>query len=343
MTNATVVLNSDPQTRSGRLRSLFNPETKGDAPPSIYRLIWRLTSINQIGILILSLLVIPLTIVPLELQRRIIDDAIGHRNVAGLVTLVSLYLGVVVAQASFAYILNMQEGRVHEIVARRLRQQLAQLVRRRNLREQTDVRGGTITSIFTSEVDPVGEFSGQAVSVPLVEGGVFLSVIGYMLFTNPVLASVAISLFIPQIFLVAFVQTRINRRTRERIKTLRACSEECLKIFDGRPGSLFAFVPQSIRNVFGLRMQIYHLKYSMKSIVLFSIFVVRAIILGFGGYLVINGQTEIGVIVAFLSGIDRLSGRWNDLLAFFRRMSDARIKYDLIRDTLKSGKSASII
>ena len=35
-------------------------------------------------------------------------------------------------------------------------------------------------------------------------------------------------------------------------------------------------------------------------------------------------------ILAFLSGFEKISGPWTELIGFYRRVSDARMKYDLL-------------
>ena len=49
-----------------------------------------------------------------------------------------------------------------------------------------------------------------------------------------------------------------------------------------------------------------------------------------GGYLVIQGQTTIGTVVAFVSGFDRISGPLRDLLNFYREYEQAKVQYRMI-------------
>ena len=53
-------------------------------------------------------------------------------------------------------------------------------------------------------------------------------------------------------------------------------------------------------------------------------------IIAFGGYMVMQGNLEIGVIVAFISGFERLGGPMRDTIAFYRQVSDAHMKYALL-------------
>jgi ABC-type bacteriocin/lantibiotic exporter with double-glycine peptidase domain len=53
-----------------------------------------------------------------------------------------------------------------------------------------------------------------------------------------------------------------------------------------------------------------------------------------GGIMVLNGKTEIGIVVAFISGLDRVIDPWRELIAFVRSTSAAKVQFDLIEDTL---------
>ena len=53
-----------------------------------------------------------------------------------------------------------------------------------------------------------------------------------------------------------------------------------------------------------------------------------------GGIMVLNGKTEIGIVVAFISGLDRVIDPWRELIAFVRSTSAAKVQFDLIEGTL---------
>ena len=49
-------------------------------PQSLYAFIWRSSRRQQVWLVLLTLIVAPMSMAPLELQRRIVDDAIGNAN-----------------------------------------------------------------------------------------------------------------------------------------------------------------------------------------------------------------------------------------------------------------------
>ena len=50
-----------------------------------------------------------------------------------------------------------------------------------------------------------------------------------------------------------------------------------------------------------------------------------------GGYLVIQGETTLGTIVAFISGYDKMTDPARELLNFYRRLSMMKVQYGLVR------------
>ena len=58
------------------------------------------------------------------------------------------------------------------------------------------------------------------------------------------------------------------------------------------------------------------------------------VLLFVGGIMVLNGKTEIGIVVAFISGLDRVLEPWREMIAFLRSTSAARVQFDLMESTL---------
>jgi ABC-type bacteriocin/lantibiotic exporter with double-glycine peptidase domain len=49
-----------------------------------------------------------------------------------------------------------------------------------------------------------------------------------------------------------------------------------------------------------------------------------------GGWYVLQGQLEIGGVVAFISAIGRLNDPWGDLVNYFRDLSSNQVKYEML-------------
>lgn len=58
-------------------------------------------------------------------------------------------------------------------------------------------------------------------------------------------------------------------------------------------------------------------------------------VLMLGGWLVLHGRTDVGTVVAAVSGLGRIQGPTAFLIAFYRQVSANRIKFELLRDLIR--------
>ncbi len=187
-------------------------------PQTIMGYVFRYSVKHQIGLAALSVAVFTLSAIPLELQRRIINDAIKSGASDTILLLAVAYAGVALTQQGFKLILNVYRGWVSEAAVRRLRRTLEVLPE-----GQTDVPG-TRVAMMVDEALPIGGFVGMSVSEPLLQGGILASVIGYMVFLEPYMALLSLAFLAPQMIFVPLMQRAINHRAEARIKTIRQVS-----------------------------------------------------------------------------------------------------------------------
>ena len=305
---------------------------------SLYRYVWRISGRHQIALSLLSVAVFLLELVPLELQRRIVNNAVEGEGFRLVAMLCALYVGVMLIQGGLKLVLNVYRGFVGEDAARQLRleQPLREIAAKGS--DNGAEEQGVAISVIVSEVEAVGGFVGTSYSEPVLNGGILLSVFCYMLVVQPALAAVALALFIPQTLFIPVLQAAINRRTAERIRTLRSISVDI--VGNGEDGRGIDDEPYEARTgaVYDLNMQIYRRKFFMTFLMnlLHHLGVVG--ILFVGGWMLLNGRTDVGTIVAFISGLTRLNDPWNDLVDFFRNLMNTGVKYRLIRRVLREAR-----
>jgi len=269
--------------------------------------------------------------VPLVLQRRIVNGAVDGRGWEFVGTLCLVYVGVALLHGGLKLVMNVYRGSVSEAANKRLRLQMNPSATAASASAAAPGEEGVKISMIVSEVESVGGFVGSSFSEPLLNGGMLLSIFGYMLFTQPWMALVAFLIFCPQLLFIPFLQEAINRRTKRRIETMRALSVDIVNEAADRAG---ARTPETFRqriaNVYRLNMQIFVRKYGMNFLMnlLHQVGIIG--ILAVGGWLVLQGKTEVGTIVAFISGLSRMNDPWNDLVDFFRNLSNTGLKYRMI-------------
>lgn len=314
-------------------------------PRSLYRYVWHTTRHRQIRILALTAVIAPLAMVPLELQRRIIDQAINDRNVRALLLLGGVYLLVVLIQGAFKFILNITKGRVLEDVARDIRRRVVDRVapdRGPDAAQAAAVDEGTTVSVLAAESEDVAGFASESLSVPALQFGTVIAVAGYLLWVEPLIAMLAILVYLPQAIVVPRVQHAINRLSRLRTRTVRRLGHEAARLGDGPAGLAAALARRAgvlIEHIYATRLRIYRRKYFLAFIGNFLDALGPIIVLIVGGYLVIRGETEVSTLVVFISGFQKLAAPWDQLINFYRSASNAHVSYALITGVLRGGSA----
>ena len=306
----------------------------------LYRYVWQVSSRNQILLSLLAVVLFLLELVPLELQRRIVNDAVAQREFQSIALLCLAYLMAVVVQGGTKLVLNVFRGSVSESANQRLRSE-ANLIAMASTPDRGAAEDeGAAISIIVSEVEAVGGFVGTSFSEPLLNGGMLLSIFGYMLYVEPWLALVAILLFCPQVVFVPIMQRAINRRTKRRIETLRALGTQIVDAAGDSEATRRKSYLQQVGEVYALNMQILRRKFGMNFLMnLLHHFGIVGLLF-VGGWLFLQGKTEMGTVVAFISGLNRMNDPWGDLVNFFRDLSNTAVKYRMITSALEKNSAA---
>ena len=120
--------------------------------------VWRASGVHEFYAGLLAIAVALLNFAPIDLQRRIVDEAIASRDVKALLVLGVLYLAIVFIQGALKYALLVYQGWVGESAVKTARDQLAivaserlRRMRRRADRRSTSSAGKSTTSAASSE------------------------------------------------------------------------------------------------------------------------------------------------------------------------------------------------
>jgi ABC-type bacteriocin/lantibiotic exporter with double-glycine peptidase domain len=312
-----------PSLRPGRYRSM-----------GLYGYIWATSGRAQILLGLLSVFIFLLDLVPLELQRRIVNDAIGQKAFGLMVWLCGVYAVTALVQGLAKLAWYICRNSVGEATSQRLRLETFTAALH-HPEPDTTAKEGVGISIILSEADPVGLFVATSISEPVLHGGVLVSVFAYLIYLQPWMALVALTLFVPQTLFVPLVQNAINRRTEQRIRVMRRVSAEIVaETAEGVLDREERSYRRRVRDIYSLNMQVYRRKYAMNFLINLLYHFGTVGILFVGGWFVMQGKTEVGTVVAFVSGLTKINDPWNDLVTFFRDMTNARVKYQLIAKVL---------
>lgn len=302
-------------------------------PQTLFGYIWQVSARQQIALCLLAITVFLLTTVPLELQRRIVNDAIKNGSIRTIVWLALAYAAVAFAEGVIKLGMNVYRSWVSERAVRHLRQSVSALTGDAISKDDMTRAQGIEISMIVSEVEPIGGFVGTSVSEPMLQGGILVSVFGYLVYLEPRMALLCILVFMPQMVFVPLIQGAINRRAAERIGTLREVSGGVVGA-GGRDAMTMATLDGDIDHVFELNMGIFKLKFAMNFLMNLMHNVGVATALGVGGYYAVKGQIEVGTVVAFVSGLSKVNDPWGDLVNWFREMTVTRVRYRLMADAM---------
>jgi ABC-type multidrug transport system fused ATPase/permease subunit len=312
----------------------FNAAPAGALPRSVFRYVLGTSGFHQLLLLALTVSVFLLEVVPLELQRRIVNDLVKHRPYSWVVGLCAVYAGTVLVQGGTKLALNIYRGWVGERAKRDLRRRVHTFVETPGAAPPAVEAQGIAVSMIVAEVEPIGGFVGESVSEPLLQIGIMLSVLGYLIHIDPWMALAAFGLFIPQLVFVPLLQSAVNRRTGARIQVLRQLGIAMIAGNGGVADESSRVDDRRIEKAFALDMGIFKLKFSMNFLmnVCNHLQIISALLVG--GWWVYTSRLEIGGVVAFISGIGRLNDPWGDLVNYFRDVNVTQIKYRLLADAV---------
>ena len=130
--------------------------------------------------------------------------------------------------------------------------------------------------------------------------------IAFIVVSQPWLGVLALAVVLPQAGIVVAIQSRIDRRVRQRVQLLRDASD---RISDSDLKRMEEAVIADFRDIFETRRRIFLLKLSSK----FALSAISAVgtvgILFLGGWLVLQGRSDVGTVVASVTGLTRIEGR----------------------------------
>ena len=298
--------------------------TGDDTPaPSLLGYVRRMSGWSQLWLALLAIAVSVIGLVPIELQRRIIDDAISAADARLLGLLAALYLGVVLAQQLLKVGLRMGQGWLGESAVRYTRHHLRGLVHARG--RQGDP--GERVSVLGAEVDKLGGFVGEGPSGAAANLATLGGVLAYTFWVEREIALVGLVLLVPQVLLVPLMQARVNRLMADRLALLRRFGTRVSDLDTARPGE--------IARLYRNRLAIHLWKALRKAALNVANHLAPLGILLWGGWMVIEGQTTLGVLVAFTAGFERMASPARELIAFYRRAQQAGVQHRMVADWMQ--------
>ena len=300
------------------------PQTGDDRPArSVWGYARRMTGWPQVAAFALALAGTLLALAPIELQRRMIDDAIGGGDLTLLMALAGVYLASIVVHQGVKLALRTLQAWMGESAIRYTRRHLWRLHRD----DDVDARSekGAV-AILTRETEALGRFVGGAPSDAFANIAMLVGALGYMIWVSPWIAAAGLVLLAPQAVLTPYLQKRLNRLVAARLRLVRRMTDE---IGAEQAPADERFASMTLR-VFRIRIAFDIWKYALKAALNLMNAAAPLAVIAVGGWLVIEEQATVGVVVAFVTGFSRLGDPIRQLIAFYREAAEAEVRHDMI-------------
>lgn len=322
--------------------------------PGLYRYIWSHSAPEQIRIIVLTVVSFPFLYAILELPKHIVNKALtGHAmgegvyaylptdQVSHLLALCAIYLCLTLLNGYFKYVINTRTSRLGERVVTTLRGDLYRRLLKLRREGLSRVSPGQFVAIITAEAEVLGGFVGNAVAMPVLQGGTLLVYVAFIFVQEPILGLGTIALYPVQAWLIPKLQAKINALSRDRIRLLRAVADQAgdtvaslPEMCDGqRAAAAIEAMDASLSRHCAIRYEIFRRKFLMKYLNNVLNKIVPLLFYSIGGYLTIKGSLSIGALVAVLAAYSDMAAPWKELLDYYQQKEDMRIRFQqIIRD-----------
>ncbi|MGI9357093.1 MAG: ABC transporter transmembrane domain-containing protein [Rhizobiaceae bacterium] len=350
-----------------------NPLDEANRPldKKLLRYVWRHTRAEQIWILFVVLASMPTYFLVLDLPVRIINQPIqgvGFERADAtqqfldltlalpkflggeswqifegfalerwpyLIALSCSFLALVSINGLFKFYINTYKGRLGERMLRRMRYQLVDRVLRFPINHFRRVKGSEVSSMVKDEVEPFGEFIGDAFVQPVYLGGQALVAFAFILLQSFWLGMIAVAIIAFQVTIIPWLRRRVLELGRQRQLTARLLSGRIGEIVDGisavhvNDTSNYerAELTDRLGRIFFIRYELYQRKFFIKFLNNFLAQVTPFLFYVVGGYFAIRGTLNVGQLLGVINAYKDLPSPINGLVQWDQKRVDIDIKY----------------
>ncbi|MFC3674002.1 ABC transporter transmembrane domain-containing protein [Ferrovibrio xuzhouensis] len=322
---------------------------------NLYRFILKHSLKQQITITLLSLASFIPYYYYLSMPKAIVNQGIQGKDIQFPVDLLGLglirldhthyllalcvgFLGLVLVQQAFKYVINFFQGVTSERMLRRLRYDLYAQMLRFPLPTFRRTSQGEIIPMIIAEVEPIGGFIGESFALPIFQGGMLLVIFTFLLVQNPFMALAAVALYPIQFYFVPKMQAKVRALGRERIRNQRRLSDRIGETVSGMvevhthdvSSRMQAEFTARLGISYWIRVEIFQRKFMIKFLNNFIQQLGPFFFYAIGGYLAIRGQLDVGTVVAAVSAHKEMAAPWKELLNHYQNREDSKQKYEQV-------------
>ena len=314
---------------------------------------WVLTSKWYLQLAMIALIagLVFLRVLPLEIQKRIVNDVLALGNAMQLLIYCLIYLLAVVFTSALKLAVNGLQTVIGQRALTDMRKELYQHILRLPLSFFRKTTPGTVVACLVTELSASATFIGEAIAVPLSNILTLLAIGGYLIWLNPLLGVVTLSIYPIALFVVPLVQSKVNTSNKSRVDVSNRMASLVTETVSGinevhAQGSFQSEERKYnviVERLFKIRIVWTLYRYAVKVTNNLFVGLGPVIVLLLGGYLIMQGKTELGSIVAFLSAQEKLYDPWKELIGFYDTQQDASIRYQKVMQIFEGQSEFNLI
>ena len=289
----------------------------------------------QVSLLLIIAVMVFARVVPLEMQKRIVNEAINLRNINLLLQYSGIYLASVIFFSALKYLTNIIQTIISQRATADMRKELYHHILTLPLSFFRNTQPGSVVNSLVGELAMPGNFVGMAISAPVTNVLTLLAFAVYLFWLNPLLAGVSLSIYPIVVFLVPVLQKGVNRANKKRVYAARTLSsriaESITGIHEVHGNGAYRIENEKydrlVDRLLKIRIVWSLYRFAVKTSNGFFVSLGPFIVFILGGYLIIKGQLELGALVAFLSAQEKLYDPWKELIEFYQVYQDGAVTY----------------
>ena len=289
----------------------------------------------QILLVFIILIMVVARVIPLEMQKRIVNEAINLRKIDLLFIYCGIYLAAVIVAGGLKFLTSYLEVLIGQRALANMRKALYHHILTLPLNFYRKTQPGMVVTSVLNELANSGTFVGMAVAVPFTNILTLLAFAGYLIWLNWILGIVSLSIYPVVFFILPLLQKKVNRANKKRVDTTRIISNRITESITGiheiHGNGAYEIENRKfdslVDRLYGIRVSWTLFRQLVKVVNNFFNSLSPFLIFIIGGYLAMQGRLELGALVAFLSAQEKLYDPWRELIQFYQVYQDASVTY----------------
>ena len=265
---------------------------------------------------------------------------------AMLISLCLAFLFMVALNGWFKLYINTYKGKLGEQLLRRLRYELFDRVLRYPIAKVRRVKPSEITSVIKDEIEPLGNFFGDAFSAPVFLGAQALTGLTFLFLQSTLFGVITLAIVLFQAWIIPFLRRRLlelGRLRQANARKLAGRIGEYVQGMDdvhlhGTSARARANIWTMLQRILFIRFELYQRKFQVKFLNNFLIQFLAFLFYLVGGYLVITGRLDLGALVASIAAYKDLPSPIKGIIDWDQQRLFNQIRYEQAIDEFAGTK-----